>query len=97
MANANWNRGSFSTRAESLEHHLSIHGWEVGATNLVQYLNYANMYRDTVLYDIGKGNTSDYTITSSSKPTPAKKYKSKSSGQFIILANSDNSILSYGV
>ena len=51
------------------------------------YLNFANSYRDQVLYDLNRGNTSDYYINDSSTPTPGKKYKSKSSKQFIILAN----------
>ena len=53
---------SSSTRAASLEYHFSKHGSEVGATNLVEYLNFANSYRDQVLYDLNRGNTSDYYI-----------------------------------
>lgn len=94
---AHWHKGSSATRAASLEYHFSKHGSEVGATNLVEYLNFANIYRDQVLYDINRGDTSDYTITSSPKPTPGTKYKSKSTGQFIILANSDQFILTYGI
>ena len=97
LKNAHWNRGSSSTRAASLEYHFSKHGSEVGATNLVEYLNFANSYRDQVLYDLNRGNTSDYYITDSPTPTPGKKYKSKSSKQFIILANSNQDILTYGI
>jgi len=97
LKNAHWHRGTSSTRAASLEYHFSKHGSEVGATNLVEYLNFANSYRDQVLYDLNRGNTSDYYINDSSTPTPGKKYKSKSSKQFIILANSDQFILTYGI
>ena len=97
LKNAHWHRGTSSTRAASLEYHFSKHGSEVGATNLVEYLNFANSYRDQVLYDLNRGNTSDYYINDSSTPTLGKKYKSKSSKQFIILANSDQFILTYGI
>ncbi len=96
LKNAHWHPGTFSTRAGSLEYHLKTHGKEVGATNLIQYLNFANIYRDDVLYDINRGDTSDYIITNKTSPTPSKKYKSKSTGQFIYLANSDKFILTYG-
>lgn len=97
LKNAHWHPGGKGSRAASLEYHFDKHGNEVRATNLIEYLNYANIYRDDVLYDLNRGDTSDYTITISTNPTPGKKYKSKSTGQFIILANSDKFILSYGI
>lgn len=97
LKNAHWHPGSFSTRAASLEYHFKTHGSEVLATNLIEYLNFANIYRDDVLYDINRGDTSDYTITNKTDPTPSKKYKSKSTGQFIYLANSDTFIVTYGL
>ena len=97
LENAHWHPGNMGSRAASVEYHFNTHHTEVGATNLIEYLNYANIYRDDVLYDLSRGDTSDYTITNSTHPTPGKKYKSKSTYQFIILANSDSFILSYGV
>ena len=41
-------------------------------------------------------NTSKYTITVSSGATVAHKYKNKTDGRFIILADSNHDILSFG-
>ena len=96
LANAHWNKGTKSSRAASLEYHFDKHGSEVGAKNIVYYLNYANYYRDEVLEDIKSFTMNKYTISPGTGSIPSKKYTSRYTGEFIILANSDNSILSYG-
>ncbi|MDZ7355950.1 MAG: hypothetical protein ONB55_22750, partial [candidate division KSB1 bacterium] len=97
LANANWNRGTFSSRAASIEYHLSKHGAEVSANNIVIYLNKANSYRSEVISNINNGTASRvYTITTGTGTIPSKKYKNISDGRFIILANSGYSIFSFG-
>lgn len=86
-----WNKGTFSSRVASLEYHFKKHGTEVDSTNLIDYLNKATSFRSQVLT-----STKNITVTSSSKPTPAKKYKHNIDKRFIYLANSDKLILSFG-
>ncbi len=37
-----WTRATFQTRADSIRYHFSIHGAEVGAANVWQYLRQAH-------------------------------------------------------
>lgn len=96
LSNANWNKGTFSTRAESLEYHFEKHGDEVNSANLVYYLNKANDYRSEVINDINSNNVSKYKITNGTGNIPSKKYKNNYDSRFIILSNNGYDILSFG-
>ncbi len=43
-----WNKGSFSSSAASLNYHFKKHGSGVGATNIVQYHNKADAFRQNL-------------------------------------------------
>lgn len=94
---AKWQQGSFTTRGASLEYHFIKHGKEVGATNLVTYLNLAIDYRNQVMNDIKKKTTRNYKITTGLGNIPSHKYKYQKDGRFIILSDSDYSIFSFGI
>lgn len=97
LANANWNKGTFSSRAASMEYHFNKHGAEVSSNNIVSYLNKANSYRSEVISNINKGIASRfYTITTGTGTIPSRKYKNISDKRFIILSNSGYSIFSFG-
>ncbi|MDO0824872.1 hypothetical protein [Desulfosporosinus nitroreducens] len=91
LASVGWNRGSFPTRVESLEYHFNEHKSEIGAKNICAYINSAITTKNHALK-----YPSQYNITVSNKPTPGHKYKHKTSGIFIILADSNNEMLSHG-
>ncbi|SDM16004.1 hypothetical protein SAMN05428961_110111 [Paenibacillus sp. OK060] len=91
LASLNWHAGSFVDRRKSLEYHFNSHKSEVGTTNLYAYLLAAGTTRDDVL-----ANPNDYNETISSGATAAHKYKHKTNGKFIILADSGKGILSFG-
>lgn len=97
LASAKWHRGTFYSRAESLDHHLYYHGHEVSSNNIVSYLNKATIYRSEVINNINRGTTSMYTITTGTGPIPSKKYKNKFDGRFIILSNSGYEIFTFGI
>ncbi|MCG8542503.1 MAG: hypothetical protein MJA82_21600 [Clostridia bacterium] len=92
-----WNKGTFSSRGASLEYHLKKHGHEVDSNNLVDYLNKAAQYRSEVLADIEKGDLSDYKVTIGTGSIPSKKYKNIKDGRYIILADSNQEIFSFGI
>ncbi len=96
LQSAGWHRGTFSTRAASLEYHFGKHKAEVGATNLVSYLNMATTYRAEIINDISEGTTGKYTITIGTGAIPSKKYKNNTDRRFAILTNSGYEILSFG-
>lgn len=91
LASIGWHKGSFSTRAASLQYHFNKHKAEVSSNNLYDYLIKAGTCRDDVA-----NNPSNYTKTVNSGATPAHKYKNKIDGRFIILTDSGNEILSFG-
>ena len=97
LKSANWLKGTFSTRAASLEYHFSKHKNEVNATNLVTYLNLATNYRTEVVNDIKQGNKTKYKITVGSGSIPSHKYKNQNDGRFIILSDSGYGIFSFGI
>lgn len=97
LSNAGWHRGTFPTRAASLEYHFNTHGSEVSSTNLVDYLNKATTYRSEIINNISKGTASSvYTITKGTGSIASKKYKHKTDLRFAILTDSGNYILSFG-
>lgn len=96
LQSAGWHKGTFSTRAASLEYHFGKHKGEIGATNLVFYLNMAANYRAEIVNDIASGTTGKYTITTGTGSIPSKKYKHKTDKRFAILTNSGYEILSFG-
>lgn len=91
-----WHKGTYSSARESLDDHFSRHGREVSATNIVSYFNKAVSYRKEVLNNINKGNTSIYRISVGKGSIPSKKYKHLTDGRYIILADSDSKIFSFG-
>ena len=96
LQNAGWHKGTFSSRAASLEYHFNKHGSEVNAKNIVLYLNKASNYRSEIISDIAQNNTSKYTITTGAGSIASKKYKNKTDSRFAILTNIGNEILSFG-
>lgn len=96
LSSAMWNKGTFSTRAGSLDYHFNKHGAEVGATNIVSYLNKATTYRAEIVRDIASNNTSKYTMTTGTGSIASTKYKNKNDLRFAILTNSNKEILSFG-
>ena len=91
LANIGWGAGSFSSRTASLDYHFGKHHSEVGTSNMYDYLIAADNCRQDAI-----NNPSKYTITVSSGATVAHKYKNKTDGRFIILADSNHDILSFG-
>lgn len=91
LATLGWGAGSFSSRTASLDYHFGKHHSEVGTSNMYDYLIAADDCRQDAI-----NNPSNYTITVSSGATAAHKYKNKSDSRFIILADSNNEILSFG-
>jgi len=91
LATIGWGKGSFSSRTASLDYHFDKHHDEVNTSNLYEYLIAADECRQDVA-----NNPSDYIKTVSSGATPAHKYKNRYDGRFIILADSNNEILSFG-
>lgn len=90
--NGKWNRGSsYSSRAHSLEDHFKRHGKEVGSTNIVNYINKALKYRS----DVSKSLT-NIKKTPGTGSIPSTKYKNTVDGRYIILANSNKEIFSFG-
>lgn len=96
LQSAGWHKGTFTTRAASLDYHFDKHKSEVGAGNIVIYLNLAATYRDEIVNDITSGTTSKYTITTGTGSIPSKKYKHKTDLRFAILTNTGYEILSFG-
>lgn len=91
LATLGWGAGSFSSRTDSLDYHFGKHHSEVGVNNMYDYLIAADDCRQDAL-----GNPSNYTITENSGATAAHKYKNKTDKRFIILADSNHEILSFG-
>jgi hypothetical protein len=91
LASIGWHKGTFSTRAASLQYHFDKHKGEVGSTNLYDYLLKAGECRDDVA-----NNPSDYTKTVGTGPIASHKYKHKTNGKFIILTDAGKEILSFG-
>ncbi|MBO5047874.1 MAG: hypothetical protein IJY37_03170 [Clostridia bacterium] len=92
-----WHRGTFPTRAESLDHHFENHGAEIAAPNIVHYLVRAGMCRDEVLKAIEEDTVyRDYNVSVSLQGTLGHKYKHKYTKYYIILADSNTHILSFG-
>ncbi|TYA13512.1 hypothetical protein FRY98_12745 [Paenibacillus faecis] len=91
LASIGWHKGTFSTRAASLQYHFDKHKSEVSVNNIYDYLVKAGECRDDVA-----NNPSNYTKTVNSGATPAHKYKNKYDGRFIILSDAGNEILSFG-
>lgn len=96
LESAKWHKGTFSSRASSLDYHFNKHKSEVGSTNIVSYLNKATNYRTEIINDITNKNTDKYKITTGTGSIASKKYKNKSDLRFAILTNSGNQILSFG-
>ena len=91
--NSIWHKGTFSTRAKSLEYHFGKHGKETGSSNLVSYINKAIKYRSEVMRSL-----TNIKVTIGTGKIPSKKYKNKKDGRFIILTdNSKKEILSFGI
>lgn len=87
-----WHKGTYSTRAESLNYHFNKHKGEVsGTSNMVGYVNKAISYRS----ELAK-STSNVRISTGKGKIPSKKYKHLKDGRFIILTNSGREILSFG-
>lgn len=86
-----WGAGSFSSRTDSLDYHFGKHHSEVGTSNMYDYLIAADNCRTDAI-----NNPSNYIITVSGGATAAHKYKNKTDQRFIILADSNNDILSFG-
>ena len=89
-------KGTFSTRAESVEYHFRTHRNDIGVSvnNIVDYLGKAvDCYNDTLV------NPGNYNIIQQT-PRPgyeaAHKYTHKTTGLFIIVADSSQDILSFG-
>lgn len=91
LASLGWGAGSFSSRTASLDYHFEKHHSEVSTTNMYDYLIAADNCRQDAI-----NNPSNYTITVSSGATAAHKYKNKTDKRFIILADSNHEILSFG-
>lgn len=91
LASLGWGTGSFSSRTASLDYHFGKHHNEVGTSNMYDYLVAADNCRQDAL-----NNLSNYTITVNSGATAAHKYKNKTDKRFIILADSNHEILSFG-
>lgn len=91
LASLGWGAGSFSSRTASLDFHFGKHHSEVGTSNMYDYLIAADNCRQDAL-----NNPSNYTITVNTGATAAHKYKNKTDKRFIILADSNNDILSFG-
>jgi len=91
-----WHKGTFSSRAASLESHFGKHKDEVNSKNLVNYLNQAMGYRSEILRDISNGDLSKYRVSTGTGSIPSKKYKSLSDGRFIILNNSTEEAFTFG-
>lgn len=97
LANAKWHKGTYSSRAASIEDHLRRHGSEVSSNNIVDYLNKATSYRSEVISNINKGTASNiYNIATGTGSIPSKKYKHKTDGRYILLSNSGYEIFSFG-
>lgn len=87
-----WHKGTFSSRAASLDYHFNKHKGEVpGTSNMIGYVNKARSYRS----ELSK-STSNIKITTGTGSIPSKKYKNLKDGRFIILTNSGREILSFG-
>lgn len=91
LAEIGWHRGSFVTRAASLQYHFNKHKTEVGVDNLYDYLVKAGEMRD----DVAK-NPSNYKKTVNEGATKAHKYTLKNSNRYIILSDVGNEIISFG-
>lgn len=91
-----WHKGTYSSIRNSLDDHFSRHGREVSATNIVSYFNKAVSYRKEVLNNIQKDNTSIYRISVGKGSIPSKKYKHLTDGRYILLADSNSKIFSFG-
>lgn len=91
LASIGWGAGSFSSRTASLDYHFDKHHSEVGTSNMYDYLIAADNCRQDAI-----SNPSNYNITVSYGATVAHKYKNKTDGRFIILADSNQDILSFG-
>lgn len=86
-----WNRGTYSSRAASLEDHFKRHHAEVGCNNIVDYLNAATNYRSEVMSDLTNIRTSVGTGA-----IPSTKYKNLIDGRYVLLTDSGKEILSFG-
>ena len=87
-----WHKGTFSSRAASLDYHFNKHKGEVpGTSNMVGYISKAIVYRSEL-----SRSTSNVKITTGTGSIPSKKYKHLKDGRFIILTNSGREILSFG-
>ncbi|MBS3873113.1 MAG: hypothetical protein KGZ92_00455 [Firmicutes bacterium] len=95
-----WHRGTFPTRAASLQYHFDKHGSTVGSNNLVAYLNAASDMRTDIINRLNNGTLSAmYTYTNSLGATAARTYRHRANNRFIILTNAPNGsqeILSFG-
>ncbi len=95
-----WNKGTFSSKYKSINYHFKKHGKEVSSYNIGDYVGKSIDFRNEVVSDIKNFSKSKlkkkYKITKSSGKIPAKKYKSKVNGKYIILTNVGNKILSFG-
>lgn len=82
-----WNKGTYVSRQASLEDHYARH--KTGSNNLLDYFTSAMAFRSQVLT-----STNGIRVSASPLPTPAKKY-TNANGRFIILANSDKTVLTF--
>lgn len=89
---AEWSKGTFETRADSIDYHFKKHGEEVNALHIPNYLQKAHTYKTEI-----ENSTENIHITTSKGPSRAKKYKHQIDARYIILTEENPAqILSFG-
>lgn len=92
-----WNPGTMSSCRETVDYHFYKHGDEIGAKNLPQYLRSASAYKTNLEKAILNFTAMNlYKITTGTGPIPSTKYTLYGASRYLLWANSDHSILTYG-
>lgn len=96
LSSMGWNKGTFSTYAQSVDYHFRAHASSVSASNIQQYLLSAANFKVRAVSGLSSTIRSYTQAPNFQYPTQGTKYVDSSTGEFIILNNSDKSIFTYG-
>lgn len=95
---SSWHKGTFPTKIASVDHHYGKHGREVGASNLIEYVNLSIAMHKTT-WGI-KASNSTFTVVdtpASGNNVAQRKYTIKGTGRYILVTNTKQTqILSFG-
>lgn len=95
---SSWHKGTFANKVASVDYHYGKHGREVGATNLIRYVNLSIAMHETT-WGI-KASNSTFTVVdtpASGNNVAQRKFIIKGTGRYIIVTQTkETQILSFG-